>query len=383
MQIGIDGNEANVTNRVGSNVYAYEVLRQLHKEIGQRDDVSVKVYLKEPWKTLLPEPHQTWKYSVFGPKQLWTQWRLPLSLYAEKAILKNAPSVFFSPGHYAPRLCPVPSVITIMDLAFLKFPQEFRKKDLRQLSAWTKYSVANASHILTISKATKKDVCEFYGVNENRVTVTYPSASIAAVKTEKDNSFRHFCAYYGITQPFLLYVGTLQPRKNITRLIEAFSTLKSRSRFKEVKLVIVGKKGWIYESMFAKMKELGLKNEVVFTGFVSEWEKVELLKHASAFVLPSLYEGFGIPVLEAMLAGTPVLVSRVSSLPEVGGDAVSYIEDPKSVDEIERKLAEVLQLTENKRLDMIARQREQAQKFSWEKCGKKTLEALLNVKRKK
>ncbi|MGI5828513.1 MAG: glycosyltransferase family 4 protein [Patescibacteria group bacterium] len=377
MLIGIDGNEANVSNRVGSNVYAYEILKYLHGVAKIGNDVRFRVYLKDSWQTLLPTKQKNWQYSVFGPKLLWTQWRLPVKLFSEK-LKKSAPSLFFTPGHYAPRFSPVPTVITIMDLAYLKFPNEFKKKDLRQLTSWTAYSIKKARHILTISESTKKDIIETYGVNPDNITVTYPGIS-RSLKTEKDNSYQHLSAYLGIIKPYILYIGTLQPRKNLERLIEAFANLKKDSQNRMLKLVVVGKKGWLYQSIFTKVKELKVLGEVIFTGFVSDYEKFELLRYAEVFVLPSLYEGFGIPVLEAMTAGVPVLASKVSSLPEVGGDAISYISNPESVVEIEKKLSEVLQLSEDKKLEIINKQKRQAQKFSWERCGEKTLDVLLNV----
>jgi glycosyltransferase involved in cell wall biosynthesis len=377
MLLGIDGNEANVASRVGSNVYAFEILKYLSKATTQKSDLKVRVYLKDAWKTLLPSKSDSWQYAEFGPKPLWTQWRLPLQLTLEK-ITGNSPDIFFTPGHYAPRFSSVPRVITVMDLAYLKFPGEFRQKDLKQLTDWTKYSIKKAKHIFSISESTKKDIVEIYNINPEKITVTYPGMD-RSVKTEKDNSFHHLSVYHGITKPYILYIGTLQPRKNLLSLIEAFLNLKKQSRFNELKLVVVGKKGWLYENIFKKVKSLDLVKEVIFTGFVSDYEKNELLRYAKVFVLPSLYEGFGIPVLEAMEAGVPVVASRVSSIPEVGGKTISYINDPKSIEEIEKRVAEVLQLTDSKKAEIIIEQKNQAKKFSWARCGEKTLDVLFKI----
>ena len=177
MIIGIDGNEANVKKRVGSNVYAYNILCQLHKirkstdyKAGKARIIKFKIYLNSKPLNDLPKQTSWWQYKVLKPKFLWTQWRLPLELY----LRESKPDVFFTPGHYAPRFCPVPSVISIMDLAFLEYPKSFRKKDLHQLINWTDYSVRNAAHILTISEYTKKDIVKFYKVSEDKITVTYP-----------------------------------------------------------------------------------------------------------------------------------------------------------------------------------------------------------------
>ncbi len=382
MHIGIDGNEANIDKRVGSNVYAYELLRCLAQEITNVQDISVTVYLKKYWQTLLPAATKRWKYTVFGPGFFWTQWRLPLQLYIQKYLTRSAPDLFFTPGHYAPRFSPIPSVISIMDLAFLQFPEDFKKRDLNKLTMWTEYSVKQAKHIVTISQATKEDVMSAYNVPAEKVTVVYPGLTPLPGRSEKDNSFQHIGAYFGFSKPYLIYIGTLQPRKNLVRLIEAYAQLKKLPQFSQLKLVMVGRKGWLFDTVFTKVEELQLQNEVVFTGFVSDYEKIELLKHAQALVLPSLYEGFGFPVLEAMAVGVPAIVSNVSSLPEVGGKAVQYIEEPKSVDSIAKSIKEVLQLTENQRLEMIAAGKRQAKQFTWDRAGKTIWNVLVQLQNK-
>ncbi|NMB57329.1 glycosyltransferase family 4 protein [Candidatus Beckwithbacteria bacterium] len=374
MFIGIDGNEANLENRVGSNIYAYEILWQLYHLTKENKDLKFKIYLKEYFQTDFPKVDQAWNYEIFGPSILWTQWRLPLKLYQEK-LGKSLPSLFFTPGHYAPRFSPIPTVVSIMDLAFLKFPNEFLSKDLNQLVAWTKYSVKNAKHIFAISEATKKDIIENYQITEDKITVTYLGFDYKKLEhDEQDESFQKFAINFDLQSKYLLYIGTLQPRKNLIRLIEAFAQMKKSEDYRKLKLIIVGKKGWLYENIFAKVKELGLSKEIIFTGFVSEYEKIQLLKHAYCLVLPSLYEGFGIPVLEAMTLGVLVLASHVSSLPEIGGEAIAYIEKPQSTENIYQSLIKMLQLTEDKRKDLIFKGKKQAQKISWEKCGKQTLE---------
>jgi len=368
--IGIDGNEANVRNRVGANVYAYNILDYLHKKAAEKK-LRFQIYLKDKPLSDLPEENANWQYQVFGPGRLWTQWRLPLKLYLEK----EKPSLFFTPGHYAPRFCPVPTVISIMDLAFLKYPKDFKRSDLEQLTAWTKYSVKKASHIFAISEATKKDIIKYYRVDENKVTVTYPGIDIAKLKVNKEN--QAVKDKYSIKDDYLIFIGTLQPRKNLVRLIRSFSTI-SKSR-PQLSLVIVGKKGWLYEDIFQTVKELELENRVIFTGFVPDEELPTLLKGAKAYILPSLYEGFGIPVVEAMELGIPVVVSRISSLPELVGEAGVYIEEPTSNKSISQALLKVIKLTDKQRKELIIKGKIQAKKFSWNECGEKTLEILRKI----
>jgi len=368
--IGIDGNEANVRNRVGANVYAYNILDYLHKKAAEKK-LRFQIYLKDKPLSDLPEENANWQYQVFGPGRLWTQWRLPLKLYLEE----EKPSLFFTPGHYAPRFCPVPTVISIMDLAFLTYPKDFKRSDLEQLTAWTKYSVKKASHIFAISEATKKDIIKYYRVDENKVTVTYPGIDIAKLKVNKEN--QAVKDKYSIKDDYLIFIGTLQPRKNLVRLIRSFSTISKRHP--QLSLVIVGKKGWLYKEIFQTVKELELTKKVIFTGFVPDEELPTLLKGAEAYVLPSLYEGFGIPVVEAMELGIPVVVSRISSLPELVGEAGVYIEEPTSNKSISQALLKVIKLTDKQRKELIIKGKIQAKKFSWNECGEKTLEILRKI----
>ena len=372
MIIGIDGNEANQSQKVGIGQYAWHLLHELY-----RNDLknSYIVFLKELPKADMPQQREGWQYKVLGPGFLWTQWRLPLELF----LSKPRPDVFFSPTHYAPRFSPVPTVVSVMDVSYLRFPNYFRRQDLWQLKLWTKYSVQKAARVLTISQSTKHDLQEAYGLSQEKIVVTYPGydksihkvivdqAKIAAVK-----------AKYGIKGDYILSVGTLQPRKNYERLIEAFAKIKRQTAgmngSSSISLVIAGKKGWLYEPIMEKVKTLGMSESVRFVDFIPAHDLALLYNGAKLFALVSLFEGFGIPVLEAMACGCPVLLSNVSSLPEVGGKAAIYI-DPQSVGSIAKGLEQVLA---DKTLQEKAREQglTQACQFSWEKCGRETLRVL-------
>ena len=173
--------------------------------------------------------------------------------------------------------------------------------------------------------------------------------------------------------PYILFVGTIQPRKNIARLIEAYSMLDN----KDLELYVVGKPGWMFEDIYKTPKKFGIENRVKFLDKVSDSELVELYKKAECFVLPSLYEGFGLPVLEAMKYGCPVITSNVSSLPEAGGDAALYV-DPQSARDIKDKIEQLLG-DKKLREDMIKKGYEQVKKFSWEKTARETLKVLEEV----
>jgi len=263
-----------------------------------------------------------------------------------------------------------------MDLSFIHFPELFAKKDLYQLVSWTKYSVKNASKIFTISKSSKDDIIDIYGVEDKKVIVTYPGikeGSSAKILTMDDLRKK-----FGIDKDYILFVGTLQPRKNISKLIEAFSKLKES----RIKLVIVGKKGWLYEPIFEKVKELKVEGRVKFLDFIPQEEMPSLYKGAKAFILPSLYEGFGMPPVEAQAVGVPVVVSRLSSLPEVVGASGIYIDDPHSIDSIKEALEKVISLTKNDRQAIIEVGKENTKRFDWDLSAAKLLTILHQVARK-
>lgn len=383
MLIGIDGNEANVVKRVGISEYAYQLLRQFSDIRHQTSDIRFQIYLKDHPLGHLPKENPNWHYRVVTPGKFWTQWRLPLDLYANKL----RPDVFFSPTHYAPRFSPVPTVMSVMDLSYLYFPELFNKSDLYQLRNWTSYSVKNAKKVLTISNSSRDDIIREYGVAEEKVLTIYPGIKDPLSLSPHVYGMNVLKAKYDISENYLLFVGTLQPRKNIIRLIEAFhqvikssSQKSSSAKLEDLQLVIVGKKGWLYESILQTPENLGIAERVKFLDGVSDEDLVAFYKHAICYVLPSLYEGFGLPVLEAMKYGCPVITSNVSSLPEAGGDAALYV-DPGNVEDIVEKIT--LVLTHDKiRHEMVEKGKIQVKKFSWEKTAMKTLEVLQDVGRK-
>jgi glycosyltransferase involved in cell wall biosynthesis len=406
MLIGIDGNEANVKNRVGISEYAFELLWQLSssKFIPIKSGQSSKfvIYLKDKPREDLPKEREGWRYRIVGPRKFWTQVGLPFNLYTNK----QKPDVFFSPTHYAPRFAPIPTVISIMDSSYIHFPEMFKRSDLYQLKSWTKYSVKNAKKILTISKASKNDIIKVYKVPEEKVVVTYPGIKKVLSSKYKVLSMDEIRKRYGIKGEYILFVGTLQPRKNIVRLFEAFaktiSELRSLRQLKNfsnasvpaayyrsprdtvafgdssekffhakaprsLSLVIVGKKGWMYEEILEAPKKFGVQDRVRFLDFVPDEDLPLFYKHALFFILPSLYEGFGLPILEAMQYGCPVITSNVSSLPEAGGDAALYV-DPENVDDISSKI-QLLIKDQKLRQEMIEKGYKQIKKFSWEKTA--------------
>lgn len=377
MIIGIDGNEANVHKRVGISEYAFQLLMQFSRN--QRAGITNQIYLKSKPLQTLPKETTTWNYRVFGPGKLWTQWRLPLDLYTHRP----RPDVFFSPTHYAPRFSPIPTVVSVMDMSFLRFPELFNKSDLYQLQSWTKYSVQNAARVLTISNSSKDDIIKAYNISAEKVVTIYPGIKEITTLEPRIYGMNQLQDKYHLSGNFILFVGTLQPRKNISRLIEAFARIKNHEQTKDNKdleLVIIGKKGWLYEDILAAPQKHGVEGSVKFLENVTDDELTIFYKNALCYVLPSLYEGFGLPVLEAMKQGCPVITSNVSSLPEAGGDAALYV-DPEDVEDITQKITQVI-TDKNLREELVAKGKKQVAKFSWDKAARETLEVLQQVAKK-
>lgn len=371
MKIYIDGYEANVMQRLGSSQVAYQLLINLEK-IDQINDYTILI--PDPPVSDFPKERLNWRYKVLKPKRFWTRIALPLELF----FSKKRPDLFFSPTHYIPWFSPVKRIVTIFDLSYLYFPDMFLKDDLWKLRNWSKFSIEHAVHIITISNFTKKNIIKEYKIRENKITVAYPGYDDKKYKVLKDKflieKYKH---KYKITGDYVIFIGTVQPRKNLIRLIEAFRKIEN------TKLVIVGKttgagkQSWMFDEILKKPAELKIQNKVIFTGFVPEEELPYLLNGAKAFILASLWEGFGLTVVEAMASGVPVIVSNVSSMPEVVGKAGLLI-NPYSVDQIEQAIR--LILTDSKiRNKKIKQGLYQAKKFSWEKMAKIVLKEFENI----
>lgn len=369
MIIGIDGNEANQENLVGIGQVAFNVIKGLEKLDHKNHYI---IYLKERPENNFPKVRTGWEYRVFGPKKAWTQLALPFKLYTQREKL----DVFFSPSHYSPRFSPFPRVIYLMDLWHHRHPEQFDKKDLYQLTSWEGYSVKNSAHILTISNFSKSEIVKFYQCPKGKITVAHPGFDRYQL-ADSASKIKKIKKKLGIKGKYLVYLGTLQPKKNLVRLVEAFGQVAKKRP--EVSLVIAGKKGWLFEEIFTKVKELRLEERVIFPGFIAEEDKPYLLAGGEAFVFPSLYEGFGIPVLESMSLGVPVVAAKAGSLPEIGGEAAIYC-DPYQTESIAESMEKVLQLNKKERNEIIVKGEKQAKQFSWEKCARKVLETLEELK---
>ena len=366
--IWIDGYEANVPQRLGSGQVAFELLKNIHA-LDEENNYTILL----PGKPFpdLPKPRKNWQYKILRPAKLWTRLVIPAYYH----LAKNKPDVILSPTHYIPRFIKAKMIPIIFDLSFLRFPDMFEKKDLYKLTNWTKFSAENAAAIITISDSSKKDIEKFYQIPESKITVAYPGYDENLFKPLKDEEkINRIKEKYGIAGNYIIYIGTIQPRKNLLKLINSIKKIDN------IKLVIAGKirgkgkQGWMNEEILEEPKKLGIEDKVIFTDFVPTPELPYLIAGSKAFVLPSLWEGFGIPVVEAMACGVPVITSNVSSLPEVTGDA-GLLVNPESETQLEQAIR--LLATDQKLHQKLSKKAlEQSKKFSWKEMAKDVISVL-------
>ena len=378
MIIGFDGNEANVEERVGVNVYAFEILWGLYNLVKKNyQDIRLIVYLSSKPCNDLPKEDKNLSYRVIPGKNLWVITKLMPSLYFNKG---DRPDVFYTPSHYLPLVFTIPLVCSIMDLGYLEFSEQFRKRDYWQLKLWTAISIYISKYIIAISDSTRNDIVRHYPFASNKTFVTRLAYNAKMFNTKiNEKDVRRVLKKYLIVGKYILFISTLKPSKNIEGLLEVWSNISPK--LGGMKLVISGKKGWLFESIFEKVKDLNLSDSVIFTGFLPESDKPFLIKGAEALVLPSFWEGFGFDPLEAMAEGTPVIVSKVGGLPEVVAEAGIYI-DPYNLKDLETAIKKVIFMPRVRYNKLVTQGLKQARKFSWEKSAGEILKVLTRANEK-
>ncbi len=271
-------------------------------------------------------------------------------------------------------------IITFHDLSFVRYSSFFSLKQ----RLWHKFVnprvlAREADFIIAVSQSTKNDLIEIYGVPREKIRVIYSGVKqVSSIKYQVSGA-GEIKRKYGLPEKYILYLGTIEPRKNIIGLIKAFELFKKNYPLSATRylLVIAGAKGWLYGDIFKAAKSSEFKNEIIFTGTVADEDRTSLYNMADLFVYPSFYEGFGFPPLEAMSAGIPVIASNCSSLPEAVGGAALMV-NPYNFGEIAWAMNEVL-FNNNLRCKMIKKGYEQVKKFSWEKCARETLQVFKEI----
>ena len=370
MLIGVDASRATVARRTGTEMYSLYVIRGL-VHLGQEHRFRLYTNGAPPEglfdDTLL---RQVDIRAIPFPR-LWTHARLSLEM------LLHPPDVLFVPAHVLPAVHPRASVVTVHDLGYLTYPEAHRAADRRYLDGSTRWNANRAAAVVADSEATKADLVRAYGAAEEKIHVVYLGRDESLKPVTNPLRLAAVRAKYDLAQRYLLYLGTLQPRKNLERVVQAFERLCDRPGMDDVQLVLAGKQGWLYESLFDQVSRAGMGERVAFPGYIPDQELPALLSAATAFVFPSLYEGFGIPVLEAGACGVPVITSNTSSLPEVAGDAALLV-DPHDVDAIADAMYRLVTDPELA-AELRRRGHENVKRFSWEKCARETLAVLESV----
>jgi glycosyltransferase involved in cell wall biosynthesis len=367
MMIAIDASRALRARRTGTERYALEIIRHL---LALPDAAAYhwRLYVDEAPPSAFfgpPAPHVS---VVCLPRQrLWTHRALA------RALRQAPPGLLFVPAHVVPfapaclwrgRACP-PSVVTIHDLGYHRFPQAHTPFQRLYLPISTWWSAHAAHAVIAVSQATATDLQRLYGVAPATVTVIHEAASppVAAGVTDAGTD-------YGLPPRYGLYVGTLQPRKNLPRLLLAYAQLRQR-QLVDWPLVLAGAPGHDAAALGALAQRLQIASHVRFLGYVAERDLPALYQGAHLFLFPSLFEGFGLPVLEAQSYGVPVMCANNSSLPEIAGDAALLV-DPTDVEALADAMVRLSE-DEALRQQLIAAGHENVKRFSWEKAARETL----------
>ncbi len=352
MNIGINAVAAFKKQRTGVEEYTYQLIKHLVmlKEAKKHHFVLYKDKDTDNHNISFPDNFKIKQLS--WPLPMWTQIRLALEMTV------NKPDVLFIPVHVLPLIRPKNSIVTIHGLEFEYYPKMYPLKHLKYLRWSTKYALKNASKIIAVSENTKKDLVEMYNGNPEKIKVVYHGVKIPKLIDKQKTDY-----------PYILYIGRLETRKNVNGLINAFNLLKDTYSVPH-KLVLAGPMGYGYE-------KISIGKDIIVKGYISDEEKWQLLQNAEMYVLPSLYEGFGMSILEAQIVGCPVITSNVSSMPEVSGNGAILI-DPEDIEKICEKIYKVISNQDFKK-DLIYKGYENVKNFSWEKCAKETLNILTSL----
>lgn len=362
MLVGVDASRAVADRPTGTETYSRRLIQAL---LSTASPHGFRLYFRDaPQPALFPGA----ELHVIPLPRMWTH----VGLAWEMA--RRPPDLLFVPAHVLPPVHPQRTLVTIHDLGYLSFPGAHPWHQRLYLDLSTRWNARAATHILTDSRATKDDLIKHYGVDPEKATVAYPGTDESLHPVRDTSAVQAAKARYNIAADYLLYLGTLQPRKNLRRLVTAFARFATRCSQQSIHLVLAGKRGWLCDELFDQVREQGLDQQVHFPGYIAREDKAALLGGATAFVFPSLHEGFGLPVLEAQACGCPVITSTTSSLPEVAGDAALLV-DPEDSTAISYAM-ERLTVDRELRHTLIERGFANVKRFSWEACAETVLDVI-------
>lgn len=365
MKIGIDASRYKHAEATGVEWYSWHIINGLAEIIAGNGEDELVLYSKEKI-----ESAKGWGEKIVNKVlpglRLWTLRSL------SKEMSLHPPEVLFVPSHTLPLNLPEKSIITIHDVAFKHLPKAYSFSEFHYLNWSTKFAVKRATKIIVPSEATAKDLVKFFGCRQDKIVIIpHGFSEPNIVDEERVRAKSVIFKYFGIgkNDPYILFVGRLETKKNLPKLIEAFAKFLEKNP--DYRLILAGKRGVGFEKIIKIVNKLSLAHKVIMPGYITEEEKFVLYRGCKFFAFPSLYEGFGLPILEAFYHGKAVLCSNSSSLPEVGGEAVHYI-DPENTEEMALgmdKLANDNEYAEN----LVAKGHERLKLFSWDEASQKTL----------
>ena len=355
MIIGINAVAAFKHPRTGVEEYVYQLIKHLTMlENSKKHRFILYNQNKNNFDFKLPDNFKIKRLKWSLP--MWTQVRLSAEM------IKNKPEILFIPVHVLPLVHSKNSIVTIHGLEYEYYPEMYPLKHLKYLRWSTKYALKNAQKIIAVSENTKNDLVKLYGADPEKIKVVYHGVNLLESKSELENKNK---------EKYILSIGRLETKKNIHGLIKAFNLLKKKYQVSH-KLILAGTKGYGFKEIFNNVKN----NDIIFSGYVPEEEKMLLLEKAEMFVLPSFYEGFGMPILEAQTANCPVITSNISSMPEVAGDGAILI-DPNNVEQMTEAMYKIINDNEFKKR-LIKQGSQNVKRFSWQKCAQETSQVLTN-----
>jgi glycosyltransferase involved in cell wall biosynthesis len=326
---------------------------------GRFPPVALSAALRALPRANVPLDARLWRMGV------WLAYALGVSL---DRMLPHA-DLFHATEHLLPPLKNAKTVFTLHDLIFQLFPEYHLPLNRWFLTNAMPHFLRRADAIVAVSECTKRDAIRFYDLSPEKITVIYEGVNPALHPVDDPNLIAQARARFAKNQPFVLFVSTIEPRKNIPALVDALRVLRARGLTH--RLLIAGRKGWLYQGVFDHVKQTGMESAVDFLGYVPDDDLPGLFAACDAFVFPSLYEGFGLPPLEAMACGAPVVCSNTSSLPEVVGDAALLV-NPHDVGDIAAAVERVI-TDATLRAELRARGLAQAANFSWERAARETI----------
>jgi glycosyltransferase involved in cell wall biosynthesis len=361
MRIGIDARLV-FYQKAGIGQYISRLVQALAE--ADRQDEFVIYQSRRDSSRLVDAPNFTRRSLLTPSHHRFERQALSVELFADGLDMLHSPD-FIQPAYIR-----FPSVITVHDLAFLLYPRFLTKQSARYYGQ-VDLASRQAKQIVAVSQSTKRDIIRLLGVPADRVTVIYEAANPIFRPLDRHQASRYVAERYGIEDKFILFVSTIEPRKNLPTLLQAFRRLRDLHHT-TVKLVVAGHKGWLVDSTTKAVSDLGIDGDVRFLGPVPNEELLYLYNSATVFAFPSYYEGFGLPPLEAMACGTPVVVSNTSSLPEVVGDAGQLV-DPNDPEAWSVSLWRVLSEPEL-RAEMCEKGLARVNAFSWQRAAREHLQ---------